>query len=196
MIINTSEQTDGPGRPCRILGLDPGSRITGYGLIDMSGADVKFVSCGVIKTNTRQDFPLRLKEIYDGIDEVISIHKPQMAAVENIFFANNPKSALKLGQARGAIIIAAMNHHLPLSEYTAKQVKQAVAGYGQAAKTQVQHMVRILLGLNAQPGEDASDALAVALCLANHLGNKPKSVSVHLSRSCERSRIQDKVKNP
>ena len=142
----------------------------------MLGADIKFVACGVIKTNTKQVFPVRLKEIYDGVDEVIATHKPQMAAVEDIFFANNPKSALKLGQARGAIIIAAMNHHLPLSEYTAKQVKQAVAGYGQAAKAQVQHMVRILLGLNASPSEDASDALAIALCMANHLGNEVKNL--------------------
>lgn len=171
MIINTFKQSAKSGKPCRILGLDPGSRITGYGLVDMSGTDIRFVACGVIKTNTSLAFPLRLKEIYDGVDEVISAHKPQLAAVEDIFFASNPKSALKLGQARGAIITAAMNHYLPVSEYTAKQVKQAVAGYGQAVKAQVQHMVRILLGLDASPSEDASDALAIALCLANHLEN-------------------------
>jgi crossover junction endodeoxyribonuclease RuvC len=131
--------------------------------------EVRYVACGVVKTDTKQDFPARLKEIYDGVDDVVKTHKPQMAAVEDIFFAKNPQSALKLGQARGAIITAVLNHDLPLREYTAKQVKQAVAGYGQAAKSQVQHMVRILLGLNASPSEDAADALAIALCLANHL---------------------------
>ncbi len=157
------------GRPLRILGIDPGSRITGYGVVEVLGVDVKFVACGVVKTDTRQAFPARLKEIYDGIDEVIATHKPHMAAVEDIFFAKNPKSVIKLGQTRGAIIIAVMNHHLALREYTAKQVKQAVAGYGQAAKVQVQHMVRVLLGLNASPSEDAADALAISLCLVNHL---------------------------
>ncbi len=127
------------------------------------------MACGVVKTDTSQSFPLRLKEIFDGINEVIATHKPQMTAVEDVFFAKNPKSALKLGQARGAIIAAVMSHDLPLEEYTAKQVKQAVAGYGQAAKAQVQSMVRVLLGLNASPSEDAADALAIAICLANHL---------------------------
>ncbi len=154
------------------MGIDPGSRIAGYGVIEVLGNDTKFVACGVIKTDTSQSFPLRLKEIFDGINEVIVTHKPQMTAVEDVFFAKNPKSALKLGQARGAIIAAIMSHDLPLEEYTAKQVKQAVAGYGQAAKAQVQSMVRILLGLNASPSEDAADALAIALCLANHLKAK------------------------
>jgi crossover junction endodeoxyribonuclease RuvC len=153
----------------RILGIDPGSRITGYGVLDVLGDEARFVACGVIRTDSKQRFPIRLKEIYDGIDDVILAHKPQMAAIEDIFFAKNPQSALKLGQARGAIITAVMNHEVPLGEYTAKQVKQAVAGYGQAAKVQVQHMVRILLGLSASPSEDAADALAIALCHANHL---------------------------
>ena len=155
----------------RILGIDPGSRITGYGVIDVLGDNIRFVACGVVKTNPKQKFPTRLKEIYDGIDDVIQTHNPIIAAVEDIFFAKNPMSALKLGQARGTIIAAVMNHDLPLWEYTAKQVKQAVAGYGQAAKIQVQHMVRVLLGLNASPSEDAADALAIALCLANHFNN-------------------------
>jgi crossover junction endodeoxyribonuclease RuvC len=160
--------------PLRILGLDPGSRITGYGVIDLQERETVFVACGVIKTDTRQDFPHRLHEIYAGINDVISTHKPQAAAVEDIFFARNPRSALKLGQARGAIIVAAMSHSLTVNEFTAKQVKQAVAGYGQAAKPQVQHMVRLLLSLNAQPSEDAADALAIALCLANHLVNQTR----------------------
>lgn len=159
----------GADRPVRILGLDPGSRITGYGVIDKQGPDVQFVSCGVIKTSPKLDFPLRLKELHDGVADVIATHHPTMAAVEDIFFAKNPKAALKLGQARGSIIITAMIHNLSVHEYTAKQVKQAVAGYGQASKAQVQHMVRVLLHLSTSPSEDAADALAIALCLSNHL---------------------------
>ncbi len=156
----------------RILGLDPGSRITGYGLIDKCGNDISFVTCGVIKTNTSWPFPERLKEIYKGVCQVVDKHSPNIAAVEDIFFARNPSSALKLGQARGAIITAVMQDDLSVREFTAKQVKQAVAGYGQAGKGQVQNMVRVLLNLSASPSEDAADALAVAMCLANHLGNE------------------------
>jgi len=162
--------TTSAGTPIRLLGIDPGSRITGYGIIDVFGPEIHFVACGVIKSTPSQKFPQRLKELYDGINSVVITHKPSHAAVEDIFFAKNPKSALKLGQARGAILMAVMNNYLPVDEYTAKQVKQAVAGYGQASKGQVQHMVRVLLGLTSSPSEDASDALAVAICLANHLG--------------------------
>jgi crossover junction endodeoxyribonuclease RuvC len=158
------------GTPIRLLGIDPGSRITGYGVIEISGPKINFVSCGVIKSTPSQKFPQRLKELYVGVNSVVVEHKPSHAAVEDIFFAKNPMSALKLGQARGAILMAVMNNHLLVDEYTAKQVKQAVAGYGQASKAQVQHMVRVLLGLTSSPSEDASDALAVAICLANHLG--------------------------
>lgn len=100
---------------------------------------------------------------------MIDCHQPEQAAVEDIFFAKNASSALKLGQARGAILMALLNKHLMVREFTAKQVKQAVAGYGQASKAQVQHMVRLLLNLSASPSEDAADGLAVALCLTNHL---------------------------
>ena len=158
----------------RIIGIDPGSRITGYGIIDICGAEFQFVSCGVVKSTPSQKFPQRLKELYDGVNAVVREHKPTCAAVEDIFFAKNPMSALKLGQARGAIIMALMTNHLLVDEFTAKQVKQAVAGYGQASKAQVQHMVRVLLGLTSSPSEDASDALGVAICLANHLGGQLK----------------------
>ena len=152
----------------RILGIDPGSRITGYGVIDKRGSDINFVACGAIKTTPKLPFPYRLQEIHTGLTDVIEKYIPQMAAVEDIFFARNPKSALKLGQARGAIIITILQRHIGISEYSAKQVKQAVAGYGQASKAQVQHMVRVMLNLTSTPSEDASDALAVAICLANH----------------------------
>ena len=158
----------------RIIGIDPGSRITGYGVIDICGSDLHFVSCGVVKSTPSQKFPQRLKELFDGVNSVVKEHKPTYAAIEDIFFAKNPKSALKLGQARGAIIMALMTNHLLVDEFTAKQVKQAVAGYGQASKAQVQHMVRVLLGLTSSPSEDAADALGVAICLANHLGGLSK----------------------
>ena len=153
----------------RILGIDPGSRITGYGVIEATRGQLRFVSCGVIKTTPRSPFSHRLNEIFDGINEVIQVHGPEVAAVEDVFLSNNPRSALKLGQARGAVIVAAMQNGLAVRDYSARMIKQAVVGYGQAEKIQVQHMVRILLGLSASPSADAADALAVAICHANTL---------------------------
>jgi crossover junction endodeoxyribonuclease RuvC len=153
----------------RILGIDPGSRITGYGVIEVDRGRLRFVSCGVIKTTPRFPFAHRLNEIFDGINEVIQIHGPEVAAVEDVFLSNNPRSALKLGQARGAAIVAVMQNGLAVRDYSAKMVKQAVVGYGQAEKVQIQKMVRILLGLSATPSADAADALAVAICHANTL---------------------------
>jgi len=159
------------GPVVRILGIDPGSRATGYGVIDKQGAALTFVSCGVIRTSEKKTFPDRLKEIYDGICEVIDLHRPQLCGIEDIFTAVNPRSALKLGHARGVLILAAMQQGLPLQEFSPMVVKQAVAGYGRAPKEQVQQMVRILLKLNASPSQDAADALAVAICRANHCNN-------------------------
>ena len=153
----------------RILGIDPGSRITGYGVIEADRGRLRFVSCGVIRTTQRFPFAHRLNEIFDGINEVIQLHGPEVAAVEDIFLATNPRSALKLGQARGAAIVAAMQNGLAVKDYSAKMIKLAVVGYGQAEKIQVQHMVKILLGLSASPSADAADALAVAICHANSL---------------------------
>lgn len=152
----------------RILGIDPGSRATGYGVIDQNGHALTFVTCGVIRTSEKQPFPERLQEIYNGICEVISVHKPQLVGVEDIFTAINPRSALKLGHARGVLILAARQYGLLLEEYSPRVVKQAVAGYGQASKEQVQQMVRVLLKLAASPSHDAADALAVAICRANY----------------------------
>ena len=152
----------------RILGIDPGSRATGYGVIDKAGNNISFVTCGVIRTDSKKNFPARLKEIFDGISEVIDKYQPQQVGIEDIFTAINPRSALKLGHARGVLILAAMQQGLPVGEYTPTVVKQAVTGYGQAPKEQVQQMVRILLQLNASPSHDAADALAVAICHANH----------------------------
>lgn len=151
----------------RIIGIDPGSRVTGYGIIDTERGQLHFIACGVIKTTTTYPFSHRLNEIFDGINEVVQVHGPAVAAVEDVFLAANPRSALKLGHARGAAVVAAMQNGLAVFDYSARAVKQAVAGYGQADKKQVQHMVRVLLSLSGSPSSDAADALAVAICHAN-----------------------------
>ncbi len=153
----------------RILGIDPGSRITGYGVIEAENTHLQFIACGVIKTTSTYPFAHRLNEIFDGINEVIQVHRPEIAAVEDVFMATNPRAALKLGQARGAAIVAAMQNKLTVRDYSPKLVKQAVVGYGQAEKTQIQNMVRLLLKLSATPSSDAADALAVAICHANSM---------------------------
>jgi len=151
----------------RILGIDPGSRITGYGIIEVSREDLFFVACGMIKTTPSFPLTVRLGEIFDGINEVVQLHDPSVAAVEDVFMATNPRSALKLGQARGAAVVAAIQNGLSVADYTPRMVKQAVAGYGQAEKGQVQQMVKVLLNLKRKPSSDAADALAVAICHAN-----------------------------
>ncbi len=122
----------------------------------------------MIKTSTAYPLAHRLNEIFEGINEVIQIHNPEVAAVEEVFMSTNAGSALKLGQARGAAVVAAMQNGLGVSDYSAKKVKRAVVGYGQAEKGQVQRMIKVLLGLSAEPSNDAADALAVAICHANH----------------------------
>ncbi len=138
-------------------------------MIEQEGSRLRFVTCGVIRADHHREMPARLFAIHRGLSEVIGLHRPDRAAVEDIFTAINPRSALKLGHARGVIILAAMEQGLPVAEYTPRVVKQAVAGYGQASKEQVQQMVRALLNLAASPSQDAADALAVAICCANHL---------------------------
>jgi crossover junction endodeoxyribonuclease RuvC len=154
----------------RVLGIDPGSRITGYGIIDSFGNRLVHVDNGAVFTDTEKDFPSRLHRIYRQLTEIISEYRPEAVAVENIFFAKNVQSALKLGQARGAAIVAGVNAGLPVYEYTALQVKQAVVGHGKSAKVQVQQMLKVLLNLPETAQEDASDALAVAVCHANSHG--------------------------
>ena len=151
----------------RVLGIDPGSRITGYGIVDQHGNRLIHVDNGAIFTDKATDFAGRLKRIFDGLTEVIAEYQPDEVAVENIFFSTNVQSALKLGQARGAAIVAAVHAGLPVAEYTALQVKQAVVGQGRAEKGQVQKMLKVLLGLPEIAQEDASDALAVAVCHIN-----------------------------
>ena len=151
--------------PARVLGIDPGSRTTGYGLIDRDGNRMSYVASGCIRTEG-SDFHARLAQIYHGIETVIDDYGPAEVAVEEVFVARNPSSALKLGQARGAAIAAAIAHDMPVTGYAARRVKQAVVGTGRATKQQVQHMVKATLALSEAPAQDAADALAVALCHA------------------------------
>lgn len=153
--------------PLRILGIDPGLRVTGFGVIEKTGQKLVYVTSGCVKTPQDGSLPLRLKTILDGLREVIAAHRPQQIAVEIVFVNVNPQSTLLLGQARGAAICAAVDAGLPVAEYTALQVKQSVVGNGHAAKEQVQHMVRRLLCLPGEPGTDAADALACAICHAH-----------------------------
>ncbi len=151
----------------RILGIDPGLRATGFGILDKTGSNLTYVTSGCIKTASGGELPLRLKTILDGLAEVIDAHAPMQVSVEKVFVNVNPQSTLLLGQARGAAICAAVIHNLPVSEYTALQVKQAVVGNGHAKKEQVQDMVKRLLRLAGDPSPDAADALACAICHAH-----------------------------
>jgi crossover junction endodeoxyribonuclease RuvC len=146
-----------------ILGIDPGSRITGYGVIRQVGSKFEYVASGCIRVQGDELAP-RLQQVFDGVSEIINQFSPTLFAIEQVFMAKNPDSALKLGQARGAAIVAATNRQLPVAEYSARQIKQAVVGKGSADKTQVQQMITYLLKLTATPQADAADALAVALC--------------------------------
>jgi crossover junction endodeoxyribonuclease RuvC len=152
----------------RIIGIDPGSRITGYGVIACQGGEIGFVSCGTIRLGG-EDFPRRLAMIFEGLGEVIDKYCPDAAAIEDLFVAHNVRSALKLGQARGAAVVAASQKNIEVFDYSPRKIKQSVVGYGHAEKGQVQEMVKMLLGLDALPGADAADGLAAAICHANHL---------------------------
>ncbi len=151
----------------RILGIDPGSRITGYGVIESLPQGNRYIASGSIRINA-DSFPQRLKQIFDGVSEVIALYQPQQIAIEQVFMHKNADSALKLGQARGAAICASLNRDLPIFEYAARQVKQALVGKGNAEKSQVQHMVKILLNLQGEMQIDAGDALGICLCHSHH----------------------------
>jgi crossover junction endodeoxyribonuclease RuvC len=154
------------GPALRILGIDPGLRITGFGIIEKNGANIVYIASGCIKSGDA-DLPGRLKTILENLREVIGKHRPEQIAIEKVFVNVNPASTLALGQARGTAIRAAVDAGLPVSEYTALQVKQAVVGNGHASKDQVQHMVKRLLKLAGAPSADAADALACAICHAH-----------------------------
>jgi crossover junction endodeoxyribonuclease RuvC len=151
----------------RILGIDPGLGITGYGVVEKNGAQLGYVASGRIVSDEKEELSRRLATILAGLEEVIRTFAPIEVAVEKVFVNVNPNSTLLLGQARGAAICAAVLAKLPVAEYTALQVKQAVVGQGHARKEQVQEMVKRLLKLPGLPGTDAADALACAICHAH-----------------------------
>ncbi len=155
----------------RILGIDPGLQITGFGVIDAEGQQLRYVASGTIKTTDleRRDLPGRLKVLFDGIREVVQSYQPAVASVEIVFVNVNPQATLLLGQARGACVTALVSSDLGVAEYTALQMKKAVAGYGKAGKAEVQEMVMRLLKLPSLPGKDAADALGLAITHA-HVG--------------------------
>ncbi len=153
----------------RILGIDPGLRVTGFGVVDVEGAELRYVASGTISTTQieRGQLPARLKLLFDGVREIVARYEPDAASVEVVFVNVNPQSTLLLGQARGACVTALVHSDLPVAEYTALQMKQAVVGYGRAQKSQVQEMVRRLLTLPGLPGPDAADALGLAITHAH-----------------------------
>jgi len=156
-----------PASVRRILGIDPGLRVTGFGVISVTGNTLTFLACGCIRSDAREALPLRLSMILHDLSAVIAREQPTEVAVEKVFVNVNPQSTLLLGQARGTAISAAVQAGLPVAEYTALQVKQAVVGHGKAAKEQVQEMVRRLLSLPGTPSPDAADALACAIAHAH-----------------------------
>ena len=155
----------------RILGVDPGSRRTGYGCIETSGSRHRLIVCGAIAAPAQAALPDKLMAVHDGLARLIAAHQPDVVAFEDLFYARNVRSALVLGHVRGVLMLAAAKAGVPAAEYSPAEVKQAVVGYGRADKQQVQQMVTLLLGMDAPPSPlDASDALAVAVCHAHSIG--------------------------
>ena len=172
----------------RIIGIDPGWLRTGYGIIDIIGNKITYVSSGIIRL-TDKSFPDRLKVIFDGVSQIVAEYQPQTMAIEEVFFAKDPRAALKLGQARGVAIVAGVNADLSVAEYSPRSVKQAVVGTGAADKKQVQTMVASLLKLPDTPSEDAADALAIAIC-HGHSMHTGKLLTSHGLKGYARRRHQ------
>ncbi len=155
----------------RVLGIDPGSETLGWGVVEGGGSKYLPVGHGVVKSNTKQAFSKRLKNIYDGVGEIISQYQPDVVSIEEAFFSVNVSSAMKLGQVRGIVLLLAEQHGISLAEYSPRLIKHTVVGYGNADKIQVQEMVKLLLGLKEIPHpHDAADALAAAICHFHHTG--------------------------
>jgi crossover junction endodeoxyribonuclease RuvC len=161
----------------RILGIDPGSRFTGFGVIESDGRKAHYITSGFIRV-TGETWAERLGIIFEGVSELVQTHQPDEMSIEKVFMHRNADSALKLGQARGAAICAVITRDVPVYEYTPAEIKQSVVGKGNATKEQVQHMVRVLLNLPGNPQADAADALAGALCHGN-----TRQLSQHLATS-------------
>lgn len=156
-----------------ILGIDPGYAIVGCGVVDYTTNRFKTIEHCAVTTPAGVPFELRLKTIYDGVTDLISTYKPEAMAIEELFFTTNQKTAIAVGEARGVILLAAVNCGVPVFEYTPLQVKQSVVGYGKAVKSQVMEMTRILLGLESVPKpDDVADALAIAICHAHSSGSR------------------------
>lgn len=169
-----------------ILGIDPGSRTTGFGLIEIENREARYLTSGCISIKS-ETVDLRLKEIFDGLSEVIDTFQPDSAAIEQIFMHKSPDSALKLGQARGVAIVALAVKQLEVAEYSARQIKQSVVGYGAADKLQVAHMVKTLLKINHALKTDAADALAVALC---HFHTQQSLIHLQGAKKTVRGRLK------
>jgi crossover junction endodeoxyribonuclease RuvC len=157
------------GKKLIVLGIDPGSQTTGYGIVERKRQGITHIKHGEIKANKKEPFSISLKNIYNNLNQIISHSSPDAIALEDIFYGKNVKSLIKLGHARGVAILAASQSNIPIFEYTPLEVKKAVVGYGRAEKSQVQKMVKAILKLNELPPADASDALAVAICHINFL---------------------------
>jgi crossover junction endodeoxyribonuclease RuvC len=171
----------------RVLGIDPGLRVTGFGIIEFTHQRLKYIASGVVATDsTLQSTPERLGILFNGVSEIIDTYQPEYAAVEQVFLNVNPKSTLALGQARGAAITALICKHLPVVEFSALEVKKNVVGNGRASKTQVQEMIKRLLSLKQAPGTDASDALAVAICGAHQYSMKQQLAKVSSERNLKK----------
>ncbi|MBF0184882.1 MAG: crossover junction endodeoxyribonuclease RuvC [Magnetococcales bacterium] len=153
----------------RVIGIDPGTTTTGWGIVESQGNRLCHIADGCIRTQAGEPLPSRLGKIFSELTRIMTTYQPQQAVVEEIFVSQNVQSALKLGHARGVVIAAANQQGLPIHEYTALQVKKAVVGYGRAEKQQMQEMVRILLNMSKPAAQDAADALGVAICHLNHL---------------------------
>lgn len=169
-----------------ILGIDPGSRKTGFGIINYVSGKSDYVTSGVIRL-PEAELPERLRIIFENVSELVDQYSPQELAIEQVFMAKSAGSALKLGQARGAAIVACVAQQMPVAEYSARQIKQSVVGNGAAEKEQVQHMVKVLLNLPAAPAEDAADALAAALC---HAHTRQSMINIAGASSVRRRRLR------
>jgi crossover junction endodeoxyribonuclease RuvC len=167
-----------------VLGIDPGTAALGYGIVDRNGGRLRAVDYGCLETSADLTLPERLLAIHSLVDDLIQLHEPAVVAVERLFFSRNAQTAIAVGQARGVVLLAAAQHGRPVREATPNEVKTAVAGYGAADKGQVQRMVQLVLGMPALPQpDDAADALAVAICIANRVGQVERGKASVLDRA-------------
>jgi crossover junction endodeoxyribonuclease RuvC len=167
-----------------ILGIDPGTAAIGYGIVERSGSRLRAVDYGCLTTSADRSMPERLLEIHQLVDELIALHQPSIVAVERLFFSKNAQTAIAVGQARGVVLLAAAQHAKPVREATPNEVKSAIAGYGAADKEQVQRMVQLVLGMSELPRpDDAADALAIGVTIANRVGQADRANAAVFDRA-------------